>query len=100
MATDVEEETNGVRAPAPARILVHVPADAQLTLNGKLSRLRQADRTFVTPPLRRGMTYYYNLKAEVTRDGEKLTESRRVVVRAGKKAEVTIRFPASSVAAR
>ncbi len=40
-------------------------------------------RTFSTPSLEPGQAYYYIVRAEVVVDGKPVTETRRVIVRAG-----------------
>ena len=57
---------------------------------GRRSASRTCSRTFQTPKLEPGRTYAYTLKAEVTRDGRTLSETRQVTLRAGK--PVTVEF--------
>jgi uncharacterized protein (TIGR03000 family) len=40
-------------------------------------------RVFQTPLLEPGQLYYYDLRAEVERDGKTITRTQRVIVRAG-----------------
>jgi uncharacterized protein (TIGR03000 family) len=40
-------------------------------------------RTFSTPTLEPGQAYYYMVRAEVMREGKPVSETRRVIVRAG-----------------
>jgi uncharacterized protein (TIGR03000 family) len=76
-----------------AKIIVHLPADARLMVDGKATRSTSATRRFVTPPLESGQGYHYTLKAEIDRgDGEPMTVTKRVDVRAGETEEVTLRF--------
>jgi uncharacterized protein (TIGR03000 family) len=81
-----------VRAPAaaPARLVVQLPGDARLTVDGAATTEAGATRWFLSPPLEPGRTYHYLLRAEVLRDGQKLTETRRVSVRAGQDSEVRL----------
>ena len=44
-----------------------------------------ASRTFNTPALDEGQLYYYMLRAEVARDGKTLTQTKRVIVKAGER---------------
>jgi uncharacterized protein (TIGR03000 family) len=76
-----DDETR--RRGTPARVLVKAPPEAIVTVNGQRTNRRSAEETFQTPNLRPGHTYSYVFKAEVDRDGEKVTRTRRVVVRAG-----------------
>lgn len=85
-------EANGTLVPAgqPAQVAVTLPADAKLLFNGTAATGTGAVRTFRTPALQKGVSYRYELTAEVTRDGrtERVTET--VVVRAGETAKVTL----------
>jgi uncharacterized protein (TIGR03000 family) len=73
-----------------ARVVVKLPADARLYVDDVLCPLTSPTRSFDTPELVAGRSYYYNLKAEVVREGVKRTATRRVVVEAGK--QVTVEF--------
>ncbi|MDY3552027.1 TIGR03000 domain-containing protein [Gemmata sp. JC717] len=75
---------------AAAEVAVTLPADAKLLFNGAPAAGAGAVRTFRTPELQKGVSYRYELTAEVTRDGrtERVTET--VVVRAGETAQVTL----------
>jgi uncharacterized protein (TIGR03000 family) len=88
-----EEETS--LTPAPATIVVSLPADARLTFDGAATEARSALRTFLSPPLERGQTYYYMLRAETVRNGQTLSTSKRVVVRAGQESRVSLEVPMS-----
>lgn len=77
-------------ASAPATVVVHMPQNAQLFVEGKAVPIDPATGGFVTPKLEAGGKYVYTLKAEVVRDGRVVTETKEVSVRAG---EVTrVRF--------
>jgi uncharacterized protein (TIGR03000 family) len=79
---------------APATIMVRLPADARLTIDGASTSSTQEMRTFISPPLQPGKEYQYTLRAEVMRDGKKVERTRDVTVRAGQQSEVTIDLPA------
>jgi uncharacterized protein (TIGR03000 family) len=79
-----------------ATIIVHLPAAANLTIDGAPTQSRSDVRTFVSPPLDAGKTYHYNLRAEMDRNGEKVHASQNVQVRAGKTSEVYLEFPGQS----
>jgi uncharacterized protein (TIGR03000 family) len=85
---------------APASLVVRLPADARLTIDGEATRSASGTRWFVSPPLEPGKTYHYDLQAEVMRGGKRLTETRRVAVRAGQVSAVTIAFPGQVVAGK
>jgi uncharacterized protein (TIGR03000 family) len=78
---------------AAATIAVSLPADARLTIGGEKTQSTSGDRTFVSPPLQPGKTYYYSLNAEMDRDGKTVTASQNVEVRAGETSRVTLQFP-------
>jgi uncharacterized protein (TIGR03000 family) len=90
------------RAPAtaPVTLVVHVPAQAILTVDGQATQSVSAQRTFVSPPLEPGYVYHYNLKIEMIRDGQMVSASKRIEVRPGERTEVTLEAPPASVAQR
>jgi uncharacterized protein (TIGR03000 family) len=73
-----------------AQVTVKLPADARLYVDDVLCPLKSTTRSFDTPELKAGQKYYYVLKAEVVRDGEKIERRKHVVVEAGK--QVTVEF--------
>jgi uncharacterized protein (TIGR03000 family) len=93
-----KEEVN-----APATLIVSVPADAKILIDGAATTSTSATRTFVTPELVPAKTFVYTLTAEVVRDGQKLTASEKVTVRAGEETRVNFaaeKFTATTVAAK
>jgi uncharacterized protein (TIGR03000 family) len=72
-----------VPANAPARLIVNLPADAKLFLQGQPTTSGSAERTFLTPALEPGYVYTYTVRAEIVRDGRMLTETKTVEVTAG-----------------
>ncbi len=97
--TPMEEETATPTEPQsaasalPARLTVKLPVDARLWIDQVECPLTSDQRPFNTPVLQPGQTYYYTLKMEVQRQGEKKTQSRRVLVTAGQNVSVTFREP-------
>lgn len=76
-------EDKSASAARGAKLIVELPADAQLYVDDQLMKAASAQRTFHTPALEAGQTYYYILRAEVIRDGKPQRETKRVLVRAG-----------------
>jgi uncharacterized protein (TIGR03000 family) len=74
---------------------VQLPADAQLWVNDKSCPLASSTRTFDTPELQPGRSYFYTLRAQVQREGRAVTQTRRVDVAAGR--EVSVRFDFATV---
>ena len=68
--------------------MVKLPEDARLFVDDKACPLTSATRTFDTPSLKPGQVYYYTVRAEVTRAGRPITESKRVTLRAGEETVV------------
>lgn len=79
-----------VMREAPAHIIVRLPADARLTVHGVECPLTSDTRTFDTPALAPGQTFYYILKAEIKRDGRSIAQTRRVDFRSGE--NITVSF--------
>jgi uncharacterized protein (TIGR03000 family) len=77
--------------PTRARLIVEVPADAKLYIDGQQMKTTSAVRSFHTPELEPGQLYYYEVKAEVVRDGKATTQTKRVIVKAGE--VIRARFP-------
>ena len=86
-------------APAPAQVIVQLPEQAELYVDGQRSRLTAATRTVVTPELEPGENYYYTLRAEVVRDGTAIKKDQRVLLRAGEVSRVYFRDLAPVAAA-
>lgn len=85
----------------PARLVVALPVDAKLYVDGNLTTTADKSvRSFRTPELQVGEQYVYTLKVEVVRGGKTLTESKQVIVTAGNEARAEFDFAAQEVAAK
>ncbi|MCS6852899.1 MAG: TIGR03000 domain-containing protein [Gemmataceae bacterium] len=62
-------------------------------VDGEQAPLTSAKRTFQTPPLQQGRDYFYTIKAEMVRGGRTVSESKRVIVRAGQVSRVRFEEP-------
>lgn len=71
------------------RLVVEVPEDARVYIDDQLMKTTSAVRKYATPTLEAGQAYYYIVKAEVVRDGKTVTDTRRVVVRAGEESRLS-----------
>jgi uncharacterized protein (TIGR03000 family) len=91
-----EEASNN----SAATIVVSLPADARLTVDGNATRSTSDRRTFVTPALESGMTYVYTLRAEVVVDGQTSVQTQDVTVKSGETSNVTFTFVPQGVASR
>jgi uncharacterized protein (TIGR03000 family) len=81
----------GSVAPDRAKVIVQLPADAKLYVDDQPIKISSDNQTFNTPRLDRGQTYYYEVRAEVVRDGKTVVESKRILVKGGQ--EVSVAFP-------
>jgi uncharacterized protein (TIGR03000 family) len=92
-ATPGVEMKPATPAPAPkvepkktsaATVTFNLPADAKLFVDAFEAPAAGAVRTFTTPEgLEAGRDYAYTVRAELVRDGRTLTQTQRVIVRAG-----------------
>jgi uncharacterized protein (TIGR03000 family) len=78
-------------ASTRARLIVELPPDARLYIDDRAMKNTEPVRNFNTPDLEPGQLYYYELRAEVVRDGKPVTQTKRVIVRAG--AVIRASFP-------
>ena len=87
------KELEEVRTAQPATIIVSLPAEAELLVDGERTTSISAVRSFTTPPLEPGSSYFYTLKMNVQRDGRPVTVTKQVNVRAGQESRVTLTMP-------
>lgn len=66
-----------------ARVIIEVPADARLYIDGQLMKSKSTRRVIQTPDLLPGETYFYDLKVELVRDGRTVVETQKVLLRPG-----------------
>jgi len=91
-------KTGSTQAESTGVILVSLPAEARLTVDGQPTTSTSATRTLVSPNLQSGYEYTYTLRAEITRDGQTLAQTQRVAVRAGAQSTVSFDFSPTGVA--
>jgi uncharacterized protein (TIGR03000 family) len=82
-----------------ALIVVSLPADAKLTIDGEATTSTSDQRVFVSPSLPTGQEFHYTLKAEIVVNGKTQVVSEVVAVRSGEETRVTLSAP-TAVAAR
>jgi uncharacterized protein (TIGR03000 family) len=71
------------RPTTNAVLTVHVPAEARVFVNGLPTTSTGAVRRYVSNGLRAGYNYTYNIRAEVIRNGQTVTETQTVKLQAG-----------------
>lgn len=83
-----------------ARLIVELPADAKFYVDDRLMQTTSERRVFQSPRLEQGQTYYYILRAEVVRNGETFSDSKRVLLHAGEVVQASFRNLERMAAAR
>jgi uncharacterized protein (TIGR03000 family) len=83
-----------------ATMVVDLPEDAILMVDGSATTASSSSRTLVTPALEPGKSFQYTLTAQVTRDGTTQTVTQQVTVRAGEETRVSLALPATAVVSR
>ncbi len=96
--------TCAVAAPADtacATVVVNLPADAKLTINGKNTVSTSGKRTFRSPFLKKGRSYSYTLKATFDQGGKTQVVTKTVKFTPGQTVKVSLSpFSGSAVASR
>jgi uncharacterized protein (TIGR03000 family) len=87
-----------VATAAPATLVVDLPADAILTVDGQRTISTSAERVFSTPALEPGREFAYTLEAKVYRAGQEKVIKQRVTVRAGEQTRVHLEEPGTAAA--
>jgi uncharacterized protein (TIGR03000 family) len=81
-----------------AEVMVSLPAEAKLFIDGQATVSTTSSRKFVSPELEQGKEYFYTLRAEIVRDGKTVSLSKEVTVRAGETVQASFEFPAQVAA--
>ncbi len=68
-----------------ATIVVVVPEEAKVFIDGMQMKSTKARRVFQTPVLQEGETYFYDIRVDMVRDGKTVSETRRVVINPGQR---------------
>jgi uncharacterized protein (TIGR03000 family) len=74
-------------------LVVEVPADADIWIDGRKTQQAGTTREYESPPLPAGNVYTYEIRAKWTEKGRGLEQTQIVMGRAGEK--VSVNFPAS-----
>ncbi len=83
-AKDGKDKKNGTTLDTTkAKLVVELPANAKLFIDDMPMKNATGVRSFNTPSLEPGQAYYYMVRVETVREGKTVSETRRVVVRAG-----------------
>jgi len=69
-------------------VIVSLPKDAKLYVDGVYVPSKSSKRAFNTPKLKPGKKYYYTVKARAVRNGKPVVLKRKIYVSAGTKTYV------------
>jgi len=75
-----------------ALLNVSVPAEAKIFVNGAETTSTGAQRQYVSRGLEAGNRYEYEVRAEITRDGNTVTETKKVTMAPGQLASLAFNF--------
>ncbi len=78
-----KNDNKGTMGPTHATLVVEVPANATLFIDNMPVKVTAGVQTFHTPDLKPGQQYFYLVRIESRRDGQPVSETRRIIVRAG-----------------
>ena len=90
--------SNTGNAASRATVIVKLPTDARLFADARPLSLTGPERKFVSPELPSGQEFTYRFRAEYERDGETVSVTKKVPVRAG--SSVTVEFADSDLEGR
>lgn len=76
-----------------ATVIVTLPADARLYVDGQLMTLTGTVRTFRAPGLRPNAKYTYTIRVEMERNGKKVEDSKTVEIQPGQTTQVLFTEP-------
>jgi uncharacterized protein (TIGR03000 family) len=91
-----DQSQPGPRAPdKEVQFAITVPADAEVWFDGAKTTQTGSEREFVSPPLHRGQSYSYDVRARWKDGGRQVDRTRRVTFYAGD--ELTLDFTTGRV---
>jgi uncharacterized protein (TIGR03000 family) len=99
-APKADKDKKEVSVPTAGTIVVTLPANVKLSIDGYVSQQTSAQRRLVTPAIQPGQEFTYTLVAETTQNGQPVSQSQRVTVRAGQVTPVTFSFATMPAAPR
>ena len=80
---DRDKNGQGMLPSTNAKLVVELPANAKLFIDNRPVKATAGVQTFNTPALEPGQAYFYLVRVERRRDGQPVSETRRIIVRAG-----------------
>jgi uncharacterized protein (TIGR03000 family) len=95
--TPKDSEPPQASAEAPATILVNLPPNTRLLVDGRLTPGASSSRLLASPPIPRNRDFQYTLRAEADRQGQTMVQTQTVTVRAGQQSVVNFNFAPNGV---
>ena len=77
-------------------LVVYVPYEAKVFINGMATKSEGSRRQFVSYGLKPGYTYKYEVKAQIVRDGKIVTDVKTIALVAGDRGGVAFGFNATN----
>lgn len=81
-------------SPAKATLVVNVPANTKVMIDGEATGNGSGARVFSTPVLQPGFSYRYIIQAEMLQNGQTVVQSKAVTVKAGEESRISFDQPA------
>jgi uncharacterized protein (TIGR03000 family) len=75
-----------------ATIVMEVPENAKVYIDGNPMKSTSARRVFTTPKLESGQDYFYTIKVVMEQDGKKMEDSQKVIVRGGEETATSFAY--------
>jgi uncharacterized protein (TIGR03000 family) len=77
---------------AEGLLTVNVPEEAKIFVNGQATTSTGSTRQYVSRDLQNGLTYAYEVRAEIVRDGQTLEQTKTIDLRAGATSSLAFDF--------
>ena len=91
-------KSSGAAMPSSEGVIsILVPENAQVSINGYVTKSSGRVRRYVSQNLKPGLVYPFNIQVNVVRDGRTLTDSRQVKLTGGALEAVVFNFDKASV---
>jgi uncharacterized protein (TIGR03000 family) len=87
--------STGLSRSDAGALTIWVPEDAKVFVNGRATTSVGSRRQYVSFGLKPGLSYNYEVRAEVIRDGQPLVETRSIMLTAGSRSALAFNFDKS-----
>jgi uncharacterized protein (TIGR03000 family) len=91
-----EQEEVNAASEASAKVVVSLPADARLKIDGQDTTSTGSERTFVSPKLVKGEKYSWTLEVELRHDDKPVIWTQKVSLTPGETQRVSLTVPISA----